>query len=140
MVPALLGDSINGYFLRTKAVAELGDAEAQNSVGACYENGEGVDRNPSDALNWYRKAAEQGFAPAQMNLARYYVKLKKYVEAYKWVSLAPREIGAAELQSTLQRTITPAQKATADRFIANFQPHLTANQGYTSYQTPATGS
>ena len=37
-----------------------------------YEFGYGVDRDPSIALNWYQKAADQNFVAAQHNLGRAY--------------------------------------------------------------------
>ncbi len=40
--------------------AEKGDAEAQNSVGNAYRDGDGVEQDLKKALVWYKKAAEQG--------------------------------------------------------------------------------
>ena len=37
-----------------------------------YANGWGVDRNYSTAVQWYRKAAEEGHADAQYNIGRMY--------------------------------------------------------------------
>ena len=39
--------------------ANQGDAVAQNNLGYCYEKGEGVEKNLSKAIEWYKKAAEQ---------------------------------------------------------------------------------
>lgn len=50
--------------------ADLGYAPAQNSLGDCYYNGVGVEKNIERAFEWYRKAAEQGLSEAQYNLAR----------------------------------------------------------------------
>jgi len=36
--------------------------------GVLYELGSGVPADPVTAAQWYRKAAEQGFAPAQFSL------------------------------------------------------------------------
>ena len=36
--------------------------------GKAYDFGDGVERQPTEAAEWYRKAAEQGFPPAQYNL------------------------------------------------------------------------
>ena len=33
-----------------------------------YENGQGVPQNNFTAVEWYQKAAEQGYAKAQVNL------------------------------------------------------------------------
>jgi TPR repeat protein len=44
-------------------------------------------------MKWFRKAADQGFAPAQILLAAMYINgqgvpKKNYAEAVKWVRLA----------------------------------------------------
>lgn len=57
-------------FAELQRAAEAGDAWAQLNLGAAYDHGlAGVPRDPSLALQWYRKAAEQGLAKAQFNLA-----------------------------------------------------------------------
>ena len=40
--------------------AEQGDADAQDNLGSCYENGDGVSQDKRKAVEWYIKAAEQG--------------------------------------------------------------------------------
>ena len=49
-------------------------------------------KDAAEAVKWFRKAAEQGFAGAQGNLGICYHNgqgvTKDYVEAYKWLSLA----------------------------------------------------
>ena len=45
--------------------AKDGDATAQFNLGRCYYNGEGVAMDRSEAARWFRKAAEQGYLPAQ---------------------------------------------------------------------------
>jgi TPR repeat protein len=57
-----------------------------------YWRGEGVSRDYRRAVDWFRKAAEQNYGPAQFNLAVLYqngvgVPLN-YPEAYKWFTLA----------------------------------------------------
>ena len=52
-------------FQVTKELAEGGDAEAQNNLGAMYYNGEGVPQDYKEAVKWQRKAAEQGYANDQ---------------------------------------------------------------------------
>lgn len=58
-----------------KPLADSGNAEAQFYVGLMYDNGEGVVQDyrqvvthVQQAMTWYRKSANQGFAPAQTNL------------------------------------------------------------------------
>ena len=43
-----------------------------NELGVCYEWGYGVGRDGSTALDWYRRAAEQGHAEAEHHLGRFY--------------------------------------------------------------------
>ena len=43
-----------------RIVAEQGDAKAQYSLGVMYDDGD-----KTEAMKWYRKAAQQGYIPAQ---------------------------------------------------------------------------
>jgi TPR repeat protein len=52
--------------------AERGDASAQVSLGIAYESGRGIAKDEAAAVQWFRKAAEQGNAAGQMHLARMY--------------------------------------------------------------------
>jgi TPR repeat protein len=47
---------------------DQGHADAQNNLGTCYYNGQGVPQDYAQAAGWYRKAADQGFALAQRKL------------------------------------------------------------------------
>lgn len=71
--------------------AEQGDAKAQYCVAECYDDSV-TDTSPDECkteiYKWYRKSAEQGYAPGQFNLgccygAGYGVE-KDYKEAVKW--------------------------------------------------------
>ena len=54
----------------------------------CYEKGQGVSQNYIEAVNWYRKSAEQGCADAENNLGECYERGRgveeDYKEAMKW--------------------------------------------------------
>jgi len=53
-----------------RSAAEAGDPWAQLNLGAAYDHGlAGLPRDPQQAVTWYRRAAEQGLARAQFNLA-----------------------------------------------------------------------
>jgi len=54
-------------------MAEAGDAEAQNAVGALYNHGLGVERDDAAAVHWYQLAADQSFPTAMRNLANMYL-------------------------------------------------------------------
>jgi TPR repeat protein len=51
-----------------RAKADAGDSKAQFSLGEMYSNGKGVTQNFDEAIKWYRKAADQGDAYAQLKL------------------------------------------------------------------------
>jgi TPR repeat protein len=53
-------------------LAEAGNAEAQNAVGALYNHGLGVNRDDAAAVHWYQLAADQNFPLAMRNLASMY--------------------------------------------------------------------
>ena len=52
------------------ALAEKGDVWAQFELGLVTTAGLGVDRKPEEAVKWFQKAADQGFAPAQAAFGR----------------------------------------------------------------------
>lgn len=74
--------------VRNLIKAENGDADAQWWAGSYYEDGDGVNKDPAEAVKWFRKAAEQGNAYGQKSLADCY-QLGKGIdkdeaEAAKW--------------------------------------------------------
>lgn len=76
-----LEKSINYY----KFAAENGNTKAQNALGNCYFYGKGVEKDTAIAANWYLKAAIQGDASAQRNLACYYYSLNNKNKAIEWI-------------------------------------------------------
>ena len=57
-----------GYCERYKKEANQGDAEAQFNLGLMYHYGYGVDKDDVKALEWHRKAADQGHPGAKAAL------------------------------------------------------------------------
>ncbi len=51
-------------------LAKEGHPKAQFNVGLIYANGKGVNKDSYQAMVWYKKAAKQGNAAAQYNLAK----------------------------------------------------------------------
>ncbi len=78
--------------------AAAGDAYAQLNLGAAYDNGIGVARDIEQALLWYEKAAEQGVAEAQFNLAHLLVaeELSAAVAAQWMLKAAEQGMSDAE--------------------------------------------
>ena len=89
-----------------RKAAEQGYAREQYALGWCYANGNGVEKNYSEAVKWYRKAAEQGYADAQYALGWCYENgngvEKNYSEIVKWWSKAAEQ-GHARAQEGLRR-------------------------------------
>jgi TPR repeat protein len=48
--------------------ADQGYAKAQNALGDMYFFGDGVAEDDSEAMTWYRRAADQAFSEAQFSV------------------------------------------------------------------------
>ena len=79
-----------------------------------------------NAIKWSRKAAEQGYAAAQFNLALMYDEgegvPKDDVQAYMWFNLAAAQEyeDAAEHRDKLAEKMTPGQVAEAQRLASRW--------------------
>lgn len=51
-----------------RQAAEMGYAKSQYAMGACYENGEMVEKDIKKAVEWYKKAAKQGHEDSILRL------------------------------------------------------------------------
>jgi Sel1 repeat len=87
-----------------RAAAEQGHAEAQVSLGMCFFDGKGVDKDRVEAVSWFRKAAEQGHAVAQIALGSCFIRGEgvdqDFAEAVIWYRKAAEQ-GNAMAQSNL---------------------------------------
>lgn len=70
------------------AVGDRGEADARYNLGHLYEKGLGVPKDPTEALSWFRAAAEKGSVPARIKLGNMYRKgegvAEDFAEAAKW--------------------------------------------------------
>lgn len=103
----------------------------QNNLGDLYYYGDGVARDHGEALNWFRRAADQGYADAQHNLGQMYFNgegvERDYVEAYAWLTLAAEDPGrvgraASEFRITISALLTPEQVKQAENRAAGWVP------------------
>ncbi|MDA7531765.1 sel1 repeat family protein [Akkermansiaceae bacterium] len=101
------------YWEELKMRAEAGDAKSQYEFGYGYYGGDELDfdralgrykgptQDYSEAVKWWRKAAEQGYATAQNALATAYVNGKgipeDYNEAVNWWRKAAEQGNASAL-------------------------------------------
>ena len=102
-------------FAELSAAAKRGEALAQNNFGVCHYIGQAVVPDRKLAVYWYRLSADQGFAPAQANLARCYATgegvWKDEAEAYAYASLAGlNQPGMSELVASLSPSAIVAGK------------------------------
>lgn len=86
--------------------AEKGDVAAQTLLALCYRDGFGVEGSSAVGVNWIQKAAEQGYAPAQMmyglHLMDYACGVRKFysntfAEGIRWIQKAAKQ-GYAKAQ------------------------------------------
>jgi TPR repeat protein len=110
-----------------KAAAVAGNSDARNVLGTMFEFGQGTAASHTDAIYWYRQAAEQNHSKAQSNLARM-IRLRgtrdaDVVESYQWLVLAAGqgEITAKIMLADCEKGISLRQKAAAEEEIRKFR-------------------
>ena len=73
-------------------IAAQGDVDAQFNLAVMFADGEGVIRDFSEAVRWFRLSAEQGDAPSQFNLAGMYASgmgvPTDFATAHMWYSVS----------------------------------------------------
>jgi TPR repeat protein len=93
-----------------------------------YAKGEGVPQDYVEAMKWYRLAADQGDADAQINLGVMYAKgdgvPQDYVLAHMWFNLAAaqRNSSAVKNRDIAVSRMTPDQLAEAQRLAREWKP------------------
>jgi TPR repeat protein len=124
-------------FESIKAKAEKGDALSQHTLGIFYLYGEGVEKAPSEAAKWFRKAAEQGLAKAQYDLGYCYEDgegiEKDKVLAFNWYHKAAAQ-GNAKAQYSVGFACHYGEGTTKDFELAGKWYTLSANQDYAPAQ------
>ena len=112
-------------------------AEAEYRQGLQYHNGEGVPQDYKEAARLFRLAAEQGYAPAQVNLGYVYYSgqgvPKDYKQAVHWYRLAAEQ-GNAQAQLDLGDAYDSGQGVPKDYKQAVHWYRLAAEQGYAEAQ------
>ena len=78
-----------------RELADAGDADAQSTMGDLCLHGEGVPKDPVQAVAWYRNAAAQGQVIAEINLGVCYEKgigvSTDLAEAVRWYRKAAEQ-------------------------------------------------
>ncbi len=109
--------------------AEKGDAEAQFNLGLLYDRGREVPKDKSEALRWYRLAADKGFAPAQHSLGKLLAGGGQGVasdksQGYMWLVLSAGQGDeeAARQSEILSKQLTPAEVTNAKKLAKQWKP------------------
>jgi TPR repeat protein len=111
-----------------RAEAEQGDVSAQIMLGILYDEGRFVLQDYAEAVRWYRKAADQGHKGAQALLGAMYERGRgvhqDYVQAHMWYNLAAAQgsVGAADSRERVEKAMTPAQVAEAQKLAREWKP------------------
>ena len=117
--------------------AERGHAGAQNSLGAIYHFGWGVEKSLAEAVKWYRRAAEQGKPGAMVNLANLYLfdlaNEKHYAEGLEWLRKAA-ELDKTEAQYLLAGLYYEGRAVKQDYAEAARLARLAAEKDFTQAQ------
>ena len=108
-------------------------ALAQYSLGVAYANGAGVPLDATEAVRWFRLAADQGDARAQQNLAVGYANglgvFSDVTEAVRWFRLAADQ-GHAVAQYNLAIAYANGMGTPLDLTEAARWYRLAAEHGY----------
>ena len=110
-----------------------GYAPAQHNLATMYAIGNGVERNFSEALKWFQKAAEQGIAESQFSLGLAYLKgdgvNQNLKEAAKWYQMAAEQ-GLARAQNGLAEMYNEGEGVSFNPEMAWRLTFAAAQQGY----------
>ncbi|MBF0588924.1 MAG: SEL1-like repeat protein [Magnetococcales bacterium] len=92
---------------------------AQHNLAIMMLNGQGVRANPQQALHWFAKAAQGGYAEARFTLGSFYAHgqhgvTKSGSKAFHWYQLAAKQ-GHAQAQFGLGRLYYYGNGVTMDR-------------------------
>ena len=112
-----------------QANAPIQAAVAADLLGTVYENGLGVPVDGGQAVSWYTKGAELGYAKAQSDLGLFYMKgapfKREPAQSYKWLKLAASQgdlIALHLMPDYLHgKAFTNAEIAEGERLIDEYQ-------------------
>jgi len=127
-----------GDLTQIQARAGKGDLESLNALGNAYTNGLlGLKQDFAEALTWYRRAAEKGFAPAQFNLGLAY-ELGRGVpaderQAFKYYLMAAEQ-GFAAAQFNVGNMYSAGRGVGQDFFESNLWFKQAAEKGVVEAQ------
>ena len=108
-------------------LAKKNDRNAQFALATLYYDGKGVMEDNSQALKWFRKAAERNHAQAQYNLAIMMASglgtEANLVEAYAWLKISNSKgyAPAADVIKQMGAELSSNEKKQAEKKIAELK-------------------
>ena len=121
------GEDISAMLPRMREDAARGDVGVQKALGGIYMLGLGVAQDYTEAVKWYRLAADQGDASAQYKLGFTYAKMGNYAQAYAWLSVAAIQgdfLAEPYRDKVLLPKMTPEQFAEGKRLAREYSKML----------------
>lgn len=128
-VPATAAELWTDIYHERLTKAQQGSADAQFDIGAMYENGRGVTADREQAMQWYRKAADQGHSRAAHALVRMQDNERRLSKTQ-----SQAESGDVESQYTLGTMYLTGTGTPADLKLAEHWLKLAADKGHTKAQ------
>lgn len=112
--------------------AQAGNAEAEYNLGVLIHEGQGTEKDETQALSWIEKAAVQGWADAQYYLGNLYefgqIVPQSFQNAALWYQKAAEQ-GNASAQTNLAVLYANGQGVNQDIVLAYVWSNLAASQG-----------
>jgi hypothetical protein len=126
-----------------RKAAEMGDVMAETELARMYDEGEGVAKDPVQALYWYRKLAEQGDDGAEARLGATYARgdgvPREDLETFAWMDLAVTESRAGRsgglddrvlVRDSLAARLSPSQLTQARSRSAELRAKIDAQKNH----------
>ena len=118
-----------------RALADHDSAIGETMLGVIYARGQGVGADPATAAIFYMRAADRGYAPAQLAFAEALASGQGIgrdgAAACLWARLAQQRgdarlaKAAAALADRLEVTLTPGEREKLDRRLTGWRPWAT---------------
>ncbi|HDP89980.1 MAG TPA: sel1 repeat family protein, partial [Thioalkalivibrio sp.] len=128
MHPVIAQDLSTSLLRIEQMQAQGGDVESQFALGARYEDGNGVEKNLSEAIRWYTEAANGGHTGAQFKLGQFHEQgigvTRNPQRARGWFELAATNghHGAREHLAAQERARVAEEARAAQRAVATTAP------------------
>ena len=104
-------DRRRGFALMQQA-AKQGNPDALYFIGNLLQKGEGLAKNPQEAIKWLGRSAAQGHALSQASMGKHFFEGEDFKKAYTWLSVAVANGATPENMKLLQEAskhLTPEQ-------------------------------